>query len=258
MILQRNLTTYRNDIALPAWVRTNLENATGKGIRVGVIDSGWDYSLDLPWQINEGKDLLDQRIDARGYPHHFPQDLNGHGTACIGLIKEVALDASIYPIRVFDEELETSVGQLIQGINWAVDNNMQVINLSLGTLLEEALIPLYIACERARKEGSIIVAACHNKEQWSYPSIFDNAIGVTSGSFKNPFSYFYRNEHAVECVSGGAREVLWLDGAIMHVPGSSSFAAPQITAIVALLLERYPNTSFEGIKDLLATYALNK
>ena len=90
---------------------------------------------------------------------------------------------------------------IVEAIEWAIEYKMQVVNLSLGTLEKEALEPLYIACEKAKKAGIIIVAASHNKKGWSYPAVFDNTIGVTTGEFSNPYHYLYRDEHALECVA---------------------------------------------------------
>ena len=166
---------------------------------------------------------------------------------------------SIYPIRVFGEHLETSVPQLTGALHWAIAQNLDVVNLSLGTRLPEALEPLYVACEKARRQGMIVVAAQHNINDWSYPAIFENVIGVETGSFKNPYHFYDQTEEAIECVAkSGASAVRWLGGHRKVLFAATSFAAPHITGIVALLRERYPGATLEKIRSLLAKYAIGQ
>ncbi|MEO7242647.1 MAG: tripartite tricarboxylate transporter substrate-binding protein, partial [Variovorax sp.] len=108
---------------------------------------------------------------------------------------------------------------------WAVEQRLHVINVSLGTSLHETMYPLYVLCERARRSGIIVVAAGHNQQDWSYPAIFENVIGVDAASFDSPFTYRYRPDEAMECLAWGLDvPVRWLGG--RHVPRTgTSFAA---------------------------------
>jgi hypothetical protein len=86
-------------------------------------------------------------------------DRLGHGTACADLILRLAPAASIVPIRVFGGQLETSPAALRAGIEWAAEQAIPLVNLSLGTTLEHERAPLLAACERARRGGMLIVAS---------------------------------------------------------------------------------------------------
>ncbi|MBV9109147.1 MAG: S8 family serine peptidase [Gemmatimonadetes bacterium] len=240
--------------AAPAWVE-EMGRPTGKGLRVCVIDSGWDRGCDDP-RVLPGIGLVDPQDDLALARNDDDHDRLGHGTACIHQILRIAPDVEVIPVRVFGRILETSPGTLQAGILYAIEQGVDVVNLSLGTQLEGTLHPLYAACEKARRMGMIIVAAGHNARDWSYPAIFENVIGVSAARFDSPWEYRYLPDEATECEAWGVEQpVTWLKGE-ETVKHGTSFAAPNITGIICLLLERHPGATLEEIRELLAKYAL--
>lgn len=239
----------------PAWVAEGLGRPTGKGLLVGVIDSGWDRACDDP-RVLPGIGLVDPADDLAMLRSGDDHDRVGHGTACIHQILRIAPDAQVVPIRVFGKDLETSPGTLQAGILYAIERGVNVVNLSLGTTLEGTLHPLYAACEKARRQGIIVVAAGHNSRDWSYPAIFENVIGVSAGRFGSAYDFRYHADEAMECQAWGIEQpVVWLNGE-QQIKHGTSFAAPNITGIVCLLLERHPGATLEQVRDLLAEHAM--
>jgi len=239
----------------PLWVAGALGRPTGKGLTVAVIDSGWDRACDDP-RVLAGVGLVDPEDDLAMLRTGDDHDRVGHGTACIHQILRIAPDARVIPVRVFGNQLETSPGTLQAGILYAIERGVNVVNLSLGTTLEGTLHPLYAACEKARRQGIIVVAAGHNSRDWSYPAIFENVIGVSAARFESPYHYRYLPDEAHECQAWGVEQpVVWLRGE-EQVKHGTSFAAPNITGIVCLLLERHPGATLEEIRELLAQYAM--
>lgn len=238
----------------PEWVTRELGGPTGRGVRVGVIDSGWDRSLRDP-RVLPGIGLIDPQNELALGRTDDDGDRNGHGTACADQVMRIAPQVQTVPVRVFGQGLDTSPAVLYEALRWAVEQRLDVVNVSLGTSLEETLYPLYVLCERARRNGTIVVAAGHNVRDWSYPAIFENVIGVDAAELDSPFTYRYRPDEAMECLAWGIHvPVRWLGG--RRVPRSgTSFAAPQISGIVALFRERYPNATLEDVRELLARYA---
>ncbi|HEU0014103.1 MAG TPA: S8 family serine peptidase [Longimicrobium sp.] len=240
---------------VPAWVAEELGGATGRGIRVAVIDSGFDRSLDEP-RVLKGVSFVDPADDFATLENDDDTDLLGHGTACADLVLRVAPDARVLPIRVFGKNLETSPSTLQAGLNRAIDSGVQVINVSLGTRLEGTLRPLYAACERAKRAGIVVVAAGHNANDWSYPAVFENVIGVAAGRFSSPYHFRYRPEHAMECEAWGVDQPVLLLGGGRAMRQGTSFAAPNVAGIVALILERHPGATLEEVREMLARFAL--
>ena len=250
--------TDRDDDTLPvppAWVADELRGATGAGVRVAVIDSGWDRTLDEP-RVLAGVGFVDPDDDFAMARNDDDADVLGHGTACCDLVLRIAPDARVLPVKVFGNVLETSPGTLHAALTWAIEAGVQVINVSLGTRLEGTLYPLYAACEKARQEGIIVVAAGHNANDWSYPAIFENVIGVSAGRFASPFEFRYRAEHAMEVEAWGVEQpVLWVGGHRVPRHGTS-FAAPNVAGVVALIKERFPEATLEDVRAMLQRFAV--
>ncbi len=228
--------------------------STGKNVKVCVIDSGWNNLL-LDSRIKQGIGLASRRNEFELDISKDTDDKIGHGTAVTDIILQIAPDVSIYPIRVFDKKLETSISILVEAVKWSIKNKMNIINFSLGTLEKEHLEPLYKICEIAYLNSIIIVASKSNSNEWSYPAIFENSIGVAYDDFESCFDYRFLKDEAIECVSKGyKRWALWNNREREYLSGNS-FAAPNITGIIALLLENYPHAKLEEIRKLLEKFS---
>jgi len=101
-------------------------------VRVGIIDSGVNPAHPHVGEVAGGV--------AFGSPVYL--DYLGHGTAVAGAIREKAPDAELYAVKVFDRTLSTSVETLVRALEWCLEHEMDVINLSLGTVKPERLEPL--------------------------------------------------------------------------------------------------------------------
>jgi len=236
-------------------VAEGLGRPTGKGLLVAVVDSGWDRACDDP-RVLPGIGLVDPADELAMLRTDDDQDRSGHGTACIHQILRIAPDARVVPIRVFGKELDTGPEQLYTAILYAIERGVNVVNLSLGTMLPRARDPLYLACETARQQGIIVVAAGNNAGGPSYPAIFENVIGVSAARFSSPYEFHYHVDEAMECQAWGVEQPIVGLGGEHQVKHGTSFATPNITGIVCLLLERYPGASLERIRELLAEHAM--
>ncbi len=237
----------------PRWVRRDLADATGRGVRIAVIDSGRDPG----WRearIRPGIGFVDPRDELSLQRSADDRDRIGHGTACCDIILGLAPGVELLPARVFGHRLETSSELIVAALEWAVEQRVDLVNLSLGTHLESSLRPLYSACEKAGAAGVVIVSAVHLEKGWSYPAGFANVLGVQAGRFANVFDYEVHPGEAAELVAQGERKVRWLGAQRRRVFGSS-LAAPHITAIAALLRERFPGSDLASLRRRLAGYA---
>jgi subtilisin family serine protease len=230
-----------------------LRGATGRGVRVGVIDTGWDRARADP-RILPGVGLVDPADDFALLATPDDHDRLGHGTACADLVLRLAPAASIVPIRVFGGQLETSPATLRAGLNWAVEQRIPLVNLSLGTTLDEERAPLQAACRRAVSAGTLIVAAAPNNGVPAYPAVFDEVIGVDADAFASPWHFRHRPGAAIECTASGRDlRLRWRGGE--EVMSGTSFAAPHITGIIALILELHPGATLAGVREMLARLA---
>ncbi|MGL5379548.1 S8 family serine peptidase, partial [Clostridium sp.] len=165
------------------------EGITGKGIKVGVIDTGIDYNHpDLKDNYKGGWDCIDEDDDPMettyedwknsGMPE-FEEDgslyYTSHGTHVSGTIagtqknsesefsiKGVAPDADLYAYRVLGEYGSGYTSDIIQAIEMATEEGLDVINLSLGSSWADVNDPLSIACNNAMLSGIVTVIANGN------------------------------------------------------------------------------------------------
>jgi subtilisin family serine protease len=127
-----------------------LTNQSDHPVRVAIIDSGIDPTHEKIGAVHEV--LLDSvpRQAALG---------TGHGTACAGIIHQIAPTVALYDVRIFDESLTADGPALLAAIRWTIEQQMDVVNLSLGTTDVAFRDGLAEVCCQARDAGVILVAA---------------------------------------------------------------------------------------------------
>lgn len=234
--------------------RVDFGGLNGRGIKVAVVDSGISPIAGAVGEL-EGGVALSVTEDGEIRQGVGVTDRLGHGTACAGIIRNLASRVRLYSVRVFDDSLVTSGLQLVAAIDWAVAQGMQVVNLSLGTTDPSMEADLGQACRRAVEAGVVLVAAEHNDGLPAYPAVLPEAIGVCAGKVQSRYGYYWQDGCPIECVArGDAQRVRWVGGRHVMV-GGSSFAAPHITAVAALLLEAWPGASPYELRSMVRANA---
>ena len=156
--------------------------ARGQGVTVAVIDTGVSKVEDLgDTKILPGKSFV--------LTERTAEDGNGHGTHVAGTIAQstdngvgvagIAPEASILPVKVLSKRGFGSSPAIAAGIDWAVDNGADVINMSLGGGYSKVVD---VAVQKARAKGVVVVAAVGNsgRKGVSYPGGLEAAIGVSA------------------------------------------------------------------------------
>ncbi|SEO23430.1 minor extracellular serine protease Vpr [Amphibacillus marinus] len=141
---------------------------TGKGVKIGVIDTGIDYTHpDLAANYFGGYDVIDfdgdpmETLPEQGMP-------TLHGTHVAGIIaangehKGIAPDAELYSYRALGPGGMGTTIQVIAALEKAVDDGMDIINLSLGNSINGPDWPTSIAVNRAIDKGISVVIANGN------------------------------------------------------------------------------------------------
>jgi len=228
---------------------------TGQGVKVAVVDSGIASSHPDIGKVNGGVRI---QIDEQG-KIRFTQDwfdTVGHGTACAGIIRKKAPDVQLYSVKIFDDASLSAKGEvLVEAIRWCVDNKMDVVNLSLGTNSRRLVPALVEVCDYAEENRVMIIAAEDNRSRESYPATFPNVFGVTAGRAHGKYAYLYRENHSIEFAArGDLQRVCWLHPRYIFM-GGTSFAAAHLTALVALILQKSPQTDFNNVKQILIANA---
>ena len=108
---------------------------TGKGIKVGIVDTGIDPTHpDFAGRIAQMKDFTGEGAsDNHGHGTHVAGIIGGTGAASGGKYRGVAHECTYYTAKVLRGDGSGLTSDVIAGIDWAVQQGVQVINLSLGS-----------------------------------------------------------------------------------------------------------------------------
>lgn len=195
-----------------------------KDIQVAVIDSGVSNNI---------KELNYRNIRYGYSAYNSLEDSNGHGTSITYIIQSLSKNSKIIALKVFDEKLVTTTKNIISAINWCIENEVNIINISISICNFDVCSKLYGICKKAYDLGIIIVASAHNTGIPCIPAYFDCVIGVGSGFFySNEWFQVDFNQQIQVYAKGFNIKTIDLSGNFVLLSGTS-FATAIITGIIA-------------------------
>ena len=182
-------------------------------------------------------------------------DLFGHGTACGGLIVDLAPDVELVSGRVLGADLKGRGAAFLGGLEWAIVQGVDVINLSLSSKSEAPYADFHELVDRAYFAGITIVSVANNAPGASYPSLFSSVISVAAHAEPDPWCWYYNPRPPVGFGARGVNvPIAWMDGGSTIATGNS-FAAPHIAALTALLRSKHAGLTPFEVKAVLAATA---
>jgi len=219
-----------------AWV-----NTTGKGVKVAVVDSGISKHKDLRDNIKGEFNAIDPKKSAI--------DDFGHGTHVAGIIAAkdnkigvvgVAPDVDLYAVKVLDAMGAGYLSDLAEGIEWCINNGIQVINLSVELQKDFPLLSYTI--NRALSADIIIVAAAGNTfgKSVTYPAAYEGVISVSAIDTNNNIAEFSAIGKIDFCAPGVDIYSTYLGNNYTTMSGTS-MAAPHVSGVIALILSDLRN-----------------
>jgi subtilisin len=240
----------------PEWAWGGSE---GAGVKVAIIDSGID--ADHPAlgsggvsgyvAVTDGPLGLLQDPEPHG-------DSYGHGTACAGIVRSIALACELYSVKVLGSRLTGRGTTFTEGLRWAVENGMDVCNISMGTTKRNFFGALHDLADRAYFQNTLLVTAANNMPRTSFPSLYSSVVSVAShDGALDPYLFYYNPKPPVEFGAPGIDvRVAWADGGWITATGNS-FAAPHISGIAAKILGKHPGLTPFQLKTILRALAAN-
>jgi subtilisin len=173
------------------------------------------------------------------------------------MINLVAPQAEIYSVRVLGSNMRGRAIQFAGGLDWAIEHDIQVVNLSLSTSKEEYFSLFHDLADQAYFKNMNVICAVNNYPEASYPSLYSSVISVAAHDGHDPFTYYYNPSPPVEFGAPGIDiEVAWNNKQYVISTGNS-FAAPHITGIVALIRAKHPELTPFQVKTVLMACASN-
>jgi excisionase family DNA binding protein len=255
------------DVIDPERVREQIGISNcGKGIRVCVIDTGIDFRHpDLDGSVESWADFTGEGdgIDHNGHGTHVAGIIGSRGRASQGMYGGVAPGVTLLAAKVLDREGSGSTMSVLSGLRWALDQQVDVVNVSLGgSGTTDGQSILSRSCDLLAERGIVVVVSAGNSgpdnRTIGIPGDARNAITVgalsrsrsvcgfsSRGPTDNPTwtgikpDLIAPGERIVSCLASDANSMYW-----QPIPGNSkyaaasgtSMAAPMVSGVVAVLL----------------------
>nr|WP_301285969.1 S8 family serine peptidase [Lysinibacillus endophyticus] len=216
-------------------------------VEIAILDTGVDINHPVL------KSSIEKGFDAFGYENI--NDENGHGTHIAGVIVRDTSQTKIIPIKVLDHNGKGDLFTILQGLQYAIDQKIEIINMSLGISKDIPLLKEKI--DEAIDKGSIIISSSGNegKSSLQYPANYPNVISVGAYDINEAIASFSQYGENLDFVAPGVDIwSTWNDGELkMH--SGTSIAAAFVTKAVGLIKSSKPNIKNEDIVDVLINSA---
>ncbi|MFJ7848623.1 S8 family serine peptidase [Peribacillus sp. NPDC097206] len=219
------------------------KNIKGENVKIAVLDTGID---------KDNKDLTYTKgINFVGKNKEDFGDNNGHGTKISGIIGArknnynllgISPNSDLYISKVADENGNVRVGNLIKGINWAVEEGVDVINISLE--LPKGTKELHQAIKKAYKNDIVVISSSGNIKfpddtDLSYPGAYSEVINVGILNTEGEIYSQEFKEKKVDVYAPGEDIIsLYLNNK-MTIDTGVSFSTAYTTGYTALLIQNY-------------------
>ncbi len=236
------------------WETLNLtkKDSNNSNTKVAILDTGINNERINNAFVIKKYDAINKRNQINTKSNHATQiasiiTYGKHKEKLIGISKTV----SIYDVKVLDDELGGETDSIVNGINWCIKNDVDIINMSFG--FQRYNKELHDVIKKAKKQVIILVgAAGNNMDDYSdYPARFNEVYSITAID-KNNKPFIYAPTKKVDFKAPGV-EVYTLDSKdeITTVNGTS-FAAAYFTSYLTTKLDSRNNLS-----HVLKKYPIN-
>jgi subtilisin family serine protease len=212
----------------------------GNGVKIAIIDTGID--LTHP-DLGVSGNVTFVSGTSSG------NDDNGHGSHVAGTIGArdndigvlgVAPEAQLYAVKVLNSSGSGYWSGVISGIQWAIDNDMDIINMSLGST--SGSTALQQACDQAYNAGVLVVAAAGNNGRAGstadtviYPAKYDSVVAVGAIDSTNKRASFSSTGSKVELAAPGVNIYSTYSQGRYNTLNGTSMATPHVAGVAALI-----------------------
>ncbi|GMK37937.1 hypothetical protein PCCS19_09910 [Paenibacillus sp. CCS19] len=238
-----------------AWTKTE-----GDDVRVAVIDTGIAKHSNLV--IAGGVNTTNIKSASSYY------DDNGHGTHVAGIIAATGKDGmqpgvapkvSLYAIKALDHEGLGYISDIIQGINWCINNKIQVINMSFGLLPGEQSAALQEAIQKAYNNGIVLVASAGNSGtsngRIDEPASFSETIAVAASNRNDEIASYSSRGQGIDITAPGTNiRSLQPNSGYVEMSGTS-MSCPHVAGGAALVLAADSSLTPDQVSEKLKSWA---
>lgn len=226
----------------------------GTGVKVAIVDTGIDTRhRDLKANIKGGYNCIAESTN-------FNDD-HGHGTHCAGIVAAVnndmgvvgvAPEAWLYGVKVLDASGSGYLSDCVQGIQWCVDNGIDVASMSWGGYGDWPT--LQDACDAAWAAGLVLVAAAGNDAYETpdlLPAGYSSVIAVSATDSSDALAYFSNYGAEIEVAAPGVSIYSTYKGGGYAYMSGTSMACPHVSGVAALILAVHPTYTNSQVRQTL-------
>jgi thermitase len=284
-----NDTIYFNRQWYAQQIQPATVNPTPTVVKVAIVDSGVDREHpDLQGVVERGANFVFNESDGDGF---------GHGTHGAGLVAAVGNNGKgmagvggavkIYDYKALAYNGGGTIDGVVAAITAAVDDGMQILNLSLQT--SNASVALQQSLQYAEAQGVLIVAAAgNNTGSVAYPGAFPESIGVAALTFQQVRAGYSNSGSALDIAAPGGdaaiaifstwssntvtnpaifanppvanaadrcippNKTAFLEGKALYCTNfGTSFAAPLVTGVAALVWSLKPSLTAKEVRAIV-------
>ena len=241
------------------------EMSEGMPVTVAILDTGIaeDHEVFSNTTIKDGRNFVDQSMTTD------TTDDSGHGTAVAGIVAEATPSSvSILPVKILDENGEGSVLNVLSGLEYALENGADIVNISLGAFAktETQFEQLQTRFSESMSKGNALVICASGNEGadldeegvYQFPSELTNVVSVGAFDEDEDICAFSNYGSAVDYAAPGdyLRAADSSDGSYTYMSGTS-FASPFIAAAAAIIKTEDDSLSPDGIEAKLDEIAVD-
>ena len=227
----------------------------GKGVKVAVLDTGVDINhIDLTFR--GGINTIDGSCFS-GIANH-----GSHVSGIIGALANskgivgMAPAVELYSVKVLQDDGKGTLSALIAGLDWAVENGIDIVNMSLGTSTDTNA--LKSAVDRAYAAGILLVAAAGNSgtadgntDTIRYPAKYESVIAVGAVNNNSQRASFSATGPALELTAPGVSIYSTIPGSRYALASGTSMAAPHVAGAAALIWSKNPDFTNAQVRKAL-------
>lgn len=239
---------------------------TGSGVKLAIIDTGIDASHE-DLNVSGGYSVFTSGSDSNPY-----YDGSGHGTHVAGTaaaldndigVLGIAPNADLYAVKVLNSNGSGSSSGVAQGVEWAIQNGMDVINMSLGSSVHSQAIQDVVDAAYYNHDMLVIAAAGNEGNAGGtgntvgYPAQYESAFAVAASDQNDQRAPFSSTGPAVDISAPGVSIQSTVPGNGYAALNGTSMAAPHVAGAGAVLRASFPDATAAEIRRTMQATAKN-